>query len=187
MRVVFVDVPSPRRTHGPLRQQFRDGDVARVPIVRDDERCIRQFEQRLRLVVPETRVQRDEDGPDVGGGEEQRHRVNRVVAPPDDPIAPPDPPLGEQRRQMVGAAGDLGIGQLPTVVGDGDHARCACRGRIDNLTNQQPLHRLVLQLDGDLPVALLADVAGRLDAALFDPEVLSWADVHFDVLVVEAG
>ncbi len=91
-----------------------------MPVVGDDQRRIGQLEQRLRLAVPEARVQRNEDRPDVGGGEEQRYGVNRVVTPPDDAVAAPDSPRRKHRRKMVGGAGDLCIGELAPVVGDGD-------------------------------------------------------------------
>src|SRR5262249_54858744 len=47
--------------------------------------------------------------------------------------------------------------------------------------------RSVLELDGDLPVTLLSDVAGGLYAALLDVVVVAGLDVGLQVLVVEAG
>jgi hypothetical protein len=77
-------------------------------------------EQVSNLWRRQARVQRDEDGPEGGGGEQRLERGDPIRPEVGDPVAGP----GGQRRQGRGegcaAIAQLPVGQLPAALSQGD-------------------------------------------------------------------
>ena len=77
------------------------GDERLVRGVDDDELWLRVADDLGGLVGTEARIDRHEDGPELGQGREDRHRFERGLTPPCDAVLVADPESDERVRGLV--------------------------------------------------------------------------------------